>query len=268
MFRLYPVKFFQDWRIRKPKEDAESVYISEKFGVRSLHIGSDTIQSSMRIARPYDLEIGYTRAMMAFMLFMRDPRKVMMIGLGGGSLAKFVHRRLPNASTTVVELDPRVVAVARQYFRLPEEDPRLRIIIGDGATYLETVKSKSNVIIVDGYGAEAQAPALSTPAFYRSCHAALSRYGILVVNLWGGGKDYNDCVRRINVAFERKVLSLPAGKLGNIAVLAFKHAPGRPQLDNLRNAAQQLETELGLEFSRFLSDLVATNANDGKQLPF
>ena len=93
------MKIFQNWRIRKPEEDSESVYISEKFGVRTLHIGSDTVQSSMRIARPYDLEVAYTRSMMAFLLFNPEPREVLMVGLGGGSLAKFFYHRIPVSYT-------------------------------------------------------------------------------------------------------------------------------------------------------------------------
>jgi hypothetical protein len=72
------MKPLKTWRIRKPAEDSESVYISEKFGVRSLHIGSDTLQGAMRLSRPNDLEVTYTRAMMAFLLFNAAPRKVLM----------------------------------------------------------------------------------------------------------------------------------------------------------------------------------------------
>src|SRR5262245_14571019 len=83
------------WRRTTGGED--EVYITERFGVRSLHIGSDTIQSSMRLTRPIDLELSYTRSMMAFLLFRDPPARVLMIGLGGGSLAKFVYHRLPAA---------------------------------------------------------------------------------------------------------------------------------------------------------------------------
>src|SRR5512136_1411225 len=113
------MKFMQNWRVRKPETDNESVYISEKFGVRTLHIGSDTVQSAMRIARPLDLEVVYTRSMMAFLLFNPQPQNVHMIGLGGGSLAKFVYHHFPAARVTAVEVNPQVVAIARQYFLLP-----------------------------------------------------------------------------------------------------------------------------------------------------
>src|SRR4051812_48911219 len=141
----------QSWRIRKPEEDNESVYISEKFGVRTLHIGSDTVQSSMRLARPNDLEVSYTRSMMAFLLFNEDPRKVLMLGLGGGSLAKFVYHRLPQACTVAVEINPRVIAVARQFFQMPPDNERLQLVVADGAEYVGNEKLRADVIMVDGY---------------------------------------------------------------------------------------------------------------------
>src|SRR4051812_35881529 len=115
------MKFLAQWRVRKPADDSQTVYISERYGVRSLHIGSDTIQSSMRLARPNDLELSYTRSMMAFLLFIRDPAVVLMVGLGGGSLAKFAYHRLAGARIRVLEVNPRVVTVAQQYFHLPPD---------------------------------------------------------------------------------------------------------------------------------------------------
>jgi spermidine synthase len=167
------MKFLHSWRVRKPADDNESVYISEKFGVRTLHIGSDTVQSSMRIARPNDLEVSYTRSMMAFLLFNPEPREILMVGLGGGSLAKFVYHQLPSARTVAVEVNPRVVDIARQYFMLPPDDQRLTIIVADGAEYVQRVVRKPDVIVIDGYDAESQVEALSTPSFYRDCARAL-----------------------------------------------------------------------------------------------
>src|SRR3954470_5923290 len=158
------MKFLQNWRVRKPADDNESVYISEKFGVRTLHIGSDTVQSSMRIAKPNDLEVAYTRSMMAFLLFNPEPASVLMVGLGGGSLAKFIYHHLPDSRTIAIEVSQRVVDIARQYFFLPPEDDRMNVIVTDGAAYLHDNKAKADAIVVDGYDAESQVEALSTPA--------------------------------------------------------------------------------------------------------
>ncbi len=258
--------FFKSWRIRKPEADNESVYLSEKFGVRTLHIGSDTVQSSMRLARPRDLEISYTRSMMAFLLFNPDPRQVLMVGLGGGSLAKFIYHRLPRVRTVAVEINPQVVAVARQFFHVPQDDERLDVLIGDGGAYLRNGNPRADVIMVDGYDAESQVEALSTLGFYRDCARALGDSGILVVNLWGGDRNFITCVDRIAKAFDGCVACLPAGKPGNIVALAFKCSPGQPSWADLRGRAQALETAHGLEFTRFVQELTAMNPHDRERL--
>ncbi len=259
------MKFLQSWRIRKPAEDNESVYISEKFGVRTLHIGSDTVQSAMRIARPNDLEVSYTRSMMAFLLFAPDPREVVMIGLGGGSLAKFIYHRLPRAHITAVEVNPRVVDIARQYFFVPDNDARLDVIVTDGADYVQRERLDADVIVIDGYDAESQVEALSTPAFYCDCARALGDAGMLVVNLWGGDRNFQTCVNRLAKAFDGLVACLPAGRPGNIAAFAFKRSPGRPAWAQLRARATELEAQYGLEFTRFVQEFTQMNPHDSER---
>src|SRR3990170_3428003 len=112
------MNFLFNWR-RRPLARTGSVYVTEKFGVRSLHIESETIQSSMRLARPNDLELAYTRSMMGFLLFGPAPRRVLLVGLGGGSLAKFIYHRLPGTASEVLEISPDVVAVAQRWFQVP-----------------------------------------------------------------------------------------------------------------------------------------------------
>jgi spermidine synthase len=263
---LSRMKFLQNWRVRKPAEDNESVYISEKFGVRTLHIGSDTVQSSMRIARPNDLEVSYTRSMMAFLLFKPEPADVLMVGLGGGSLAKFIYHQLPRTRTIAIEVNASVVDVARQYFCVPSDDERLEIVVTDGAAYLHDNEIDTDVIVVDGYDAESQVEALSTPVFYRDCARALGEAGILVVNLWGGDRNFTTCVNRLAKAFDGLVACLPAGKPGNIAAFAFKRSPGRLTWQELQTRAEQLEARYGLEFTRFVKEFSLMNPHDEERL--
>jgi len=260
------MKFLQSWRVRKPADDSESVYISEKFGVRTLHIGSDTVQSSMRIARPNDLEVSYTRSMMAFLLFKPEPADVLMVGLGGGSLAKFIYHQLPRTRTIAIEVNARVVDIARQYFCVPPDDERLEIVVTDGAAYLHDNEVDVDVLVVDGYDAESQVEALSTPAFYRDCASALGDAGVLVVNLWGGDRNFTTCVNRLAKAFDGLVACLPAGKPGNIAAFAFKRSPGQPTWHELRTRAEQLEARYGLEFKRFVNEFALMNPHDEERL--
>jgi hypothetical protein len=104
-----------------------NIDISEEAGVRYLHFGSSWVQGAMRIARPFALELDYTREMMVPLLLHGDdwPRSVLQIGLGAASVTKFLHRHRPQAKLTVVEIEPRVEAAARQFFKLPDDPKRI-----------------------------------------------------------------------------------------------------------------------------------------------
>ncbi len=256
------MSFLPKWRLRRPAEDTETVYVSEKFGVRSLHIGSDTVQSAMRLARPHDLELSYTRSMMAFLLFSPEPRTVLMIGLGGGSVTKFIYHYLPQTQIRVLEIDPRVVAIARQCFLVPPDDARLRITVGDGAEYMAQPGGAAEVIMVDGYDAEAHVEELATLQFYRHCRARLALGGVLVVNLWGGDRQFHDILKRIESVFPDATLCLPAHKPGNVIAFAFRDVPPPLRWEALESRAAELETRYGLEFSLFVAGLRTMNRHD------
>jgi spermidine synthase len=260
------MKFLAQWRIRKPADDAQTVYVSERFGVRSLHIGSDTIQSSMRLARPHDLELAYTRAMMAFLLFHESPRDIVMIGLGGGSLAKFVYHRLPSAVVRAVEISAEVIAISRQCFKLPPNDHRLSVICADGAQYVRREDVCADVLLVDGYDGEAQVEALASGEFYAACAARLNPGGVVVVNLWSGDRQFTESLERIQAAFPSGTLCLPAEKPGNVIAFGFRDAPDPVLWSELARRADRLEAKYGLEFMRFVSGLRKMNRHDDQCL--
>jgi spermidine synthase len=259
------MKFLARWRLSRAAADG-SVYVTERFGVRSLHVGSDTIQSSMRLARPRDLELAYTRSMMAFLLFNEQPGRVLMVGLGGGSLAKFLYHRMPETATEVVEINPEVVAVARRLFEVPAADERLVVRVCDGAQFVARDGPVYGAILVDGYDGESQVEELSTRPFYDACLRRLDTRGVLVVNLWGSDRRFNDYLARIESAFPAGTLCLPAEKPGNIIVFAFRDRPDDLRWDALERRAAGLAARLGLEFGKFVRGLREMNRCDGERL--
>jgi spermidine synthase len=260
------MNFLSGWRWRKSVADVGSVYVTEKFGVRSLHIASDTIQSSMRLARPNDLELAYTRSMMGFLLFHPAPGRVLLVGLGGGSLAKFVYHRMPESLCEVLEINPDVVSVARRFFQVPASDDRLLIRVCDGAEFVARAGPGYDAILVDGYDGDSLVERLSSPAFFGACRRRLNNGGVLVVNLWGSDRKFNDYVERIESAFPAGTLCLPAEKPGNIAVFAFRDPPGNPRWCELDARALELEARYGLEFGKFVRSLRKMNRCDDQCL--
>src|SRR5574343_409589 len=141
-----------------------SIEIRESRGVRTLHFGSDWVQGAMRVSRPWDLELAYTREMMAALLLSADwpamPQRILQIGLGAGSLTRFIHRYLPEARQVVIEQSAAVVAAARQGFHLPPESARLEIIVAEGAAWVTNATDAFDLILVDGFDADGQAGGL------------------------------------------------------------------------------------------------------------
>jgi spermidine synthase len=242
------------------------VQISEEGGVRYLHLGSDTIQSGMRIGAPEELVLSYTRSMLAFLLFVPEPQRVVNIGLGGGSVAKWIHKYLRGAQQVVLEIDPRVIAVARQYFCLPPDDRRLRVIEADGASWIAGQPDCADVVLVDGYDGRSQVAELTSDEFYCNAARALRDNGMLVVNLWGNDRRFDTYLQRIEAAFEGQVCCLPAVQRGNVIAMGFRRTPTATRWDELRERARALEAAYGLEFPQFVGMLKELNPHTVRRL--
>ncbi len=260
------MKFLEQWRRAKLPEADEAVQISEEDGIRSLHLGSETVQSSMRISAPNDLVLAYTRAMMCFLLFVPEPSRVSMIGLGGGSLAKFIFHRLPNSRIVAIENNAQVIVAAHRQFHVPQHDVRLNIVQADGAVWVKQHPASSDVLLVDGYDGRRQVNELCSVNFYAAAAAALAPHGVLVVNLWSNDARFDELVQRIEAAFHGQIVLTPALRHGNIIAIAFVEAGGPIEWRSLEACAAQLERQYGLEFGRFVGGMKRLNPHTDKWL--
>jgi spermidine synthase len=245
------------------------VNVSEQSGVRYLHFSSEWVQGAMRIARPWNLELEYTREMMVSLLLRDDarwPRKVLLIGLGAASLLKFLYRHRPLAHLTVVEIAPEVVAAARQYFKLPEDTKRVNLVIGDGAEYVLNCNKEFDLIIVDGFDENAHTGALETLPFYQACRSRLSDDGILVVNLLTRSHGFKATTARICEVFDDRALVLPCAESGNAIAFAAAGNPVAIDLDELKENAQLLKEQTGLNLLPTLTRLAQAKTCLNNQL--
>jgi len=240
--------------VKKPKS---SIAVSDERGYRTLHVGGEAIQSTMRIADPWALALDYTRCMMSFLLFHAEPREVLMIGLGGGSLAKFFHRNFRKTRVRVVELDERVVIAARTHFALPPDDARLAVEIGDGAEAL--APECCDVLVVDAYHDEEHVPQLASTEFYDAAYLALAEQGVMVVNFMDDDRLLDQYLKRMEAAFGGRVLAMKALYDPNVLAFALKGFDSRISWETLRQRAQQLESRYDLPFPRYVSRLRGMN---------
>ena len=241
--------------------------ISEEFGIRKLHFGEDDTQSAMRVSDPNELVLAYSRCMMGFMLFTDAPRDALLIGLGGGSIAKWMHEYLPQTRLSCVELQAQVVNVARSMFHLPEDDERLEVIVGDGAAHVWQMPEESTeLIMMDAYSATGIAPPLATTDFFAACRDRLTEDGILAVNLWGSDKRFGEYCQRLGKIFDQRVICLPARQRGNIIAFGFKRGQNNPQWARLAERADALKAQYKLEFDEFVTDLARMNPHNDRRL--
>lgn len=230
-------------------------YLKECDGILALHFDTLSIQSEMSIDLPDELVISYTRAMMSFLLFEPSPKRIAMIGLGGGSLAKYCYRYLPQAEITVVEIDPDVIAL-RNEFSIPADDARFKVLLGDGAEFVTGAARQFDVLIVDGYDTAGLPAQLSSQKFYDDCFASLADNGIMVVNLWGGYPHYDEYLARIHNSFSDRLVIVDAEDSVNKIVLAAKNAEFPPSLSTIRHHAKLLCLSHPLNFQAKSNKLI------------
>jgi spermidine synthase len=225
-----------------------SIEVSENQGIRYLHFGSKLVQGAMRVARPWALELEYTRELM-FPLLLRPeswPRAVLQVGLGAASTAKFLFRHRPRARITVVELDADVLAAARAFFRMPD-DPRLRIEIGEGHEFTSSTRSQFDLVVVDGFDAEGRPGMLDQSPFYLACRQRLRERGLVAINLIDRGRNLGPGLDRLREAFDGQVHVLPRNPGGNTIVIAGEAVLPTPEA--LLAAAQKLKAATGLDLA-------------------
>jgi spermidine synthase len=194
-------------------------YLYEDEDSVSLHFELHSIQSRMRRDDPNALVLDYTRTMMGCLLLHPAPQRLLMIGLGGGSLPKYCHHHVPHADITVVEINPHVIAL-REAFAVPPDSARFRVLLGDGAVLVTQQPALLDLLMVDGFTYEGQPEALCSADFYAACRAALAPDGVLVVNLSAADKHSTVYRDRIAAAFDEALLAVRSDDGGNVVVLA------------------------------------------------
>lgn len=226
--------------------------IREGLRTRSLCFDAFGIQSSMRRSDPLELDLSYTRAMMSFQLFHSDPKDILIVGLGGGSLSKYCFHKFPSARVTTVEIDARVIAL-REWFVIPPDSERFRIVHADAAEYLSDRIGVADVILLDGFDAFGLPASLSSQSFYDSCHTALRSEGVLVANLLNNDPRLTTHLDRLRRACDGKLFRTMARE-GNTIAIGVKQGIVPGWLD-LYARAEAVTKSIGLDLYRYVKKM-------------
>lgn len=255
--------------MKAPTRRLPEATISEDDGVRYLHLDTPWIQGAMRIAQPQRIELEYVQRMLAALLWLPTERladgRAVQLGLGAGSLTRFSCQAL-KWPTTVVELNPQVVAACRAWFRLPDDGALLQTVLADAGEWLrgpsaQALAGQVTMLHVDLYDHEAAAPVLDDEAFYADCRRLLAPGGVMAVNLFGRDASFERSHARIVAAFGAdQVWSLRATREGNTIVVAGRDV-SLPARETLKSRAETLENRFmrqGLPASKWLRMVRAT----------
>jgi spermidine synthase len=238
------------------KSDYSHIRIRRRGDVRTLLFvrdnGQEVVETSLQLDRPHELLSPYTRFMFLSYLFHPRQEKVLIVGLGGGSMVHFLKRYDPGLSVDVVEIDPVIVRIADELFNVRSEG-RVRIVTADGVDYLESTQEKYDVIYLDAFLRPSPDTdrtgvplALKTSRFYQQIQERLTPRGIVVCNLNSHAESRED-IKTIATTFAQTYV-YEVSNSSNLVVVASP-SPRRMPPAEMAAAAEQLDRRFGTSFS-------------------
>lgn len=237
------------------------VVVTDKGRLRSLRFGSDERQSTIDLDRPDILQLAYTKWMMTSLLLHPAPERFLLLGLGGGSIARFLLRHHPAAQIDAVEKEAAVIKLARSYFLLPDSK-NLRIFQQDAVDFLVTAPSSTtyHLAFVDLFGPGSMAAPLFVTEFYQTLLDRLTADGILAINMWSGRKTHFQRARRaLLTACEGRVLQMQVKKRSNIILLGFPEQVPKKQLRRAKKNLPAYQQRYQLDFPAYIRRLRRSN---------
>lgn len=250
--------------IHMAKDDLGDIEVVDDGHYRSLHFGTEPKQSSMELADPVALTLSYTRAMTTALLFQEAPKRFLLLGLGGGSLARFLLHYYPDAHIDAVEYRPLVRDIAYSHFFLPDV-PRLQVHIEDAGYFLRQADEDRfgdyDAIFIDAFVGTGIARSVCGISVYDACRYRLNPQGTLSMNLWSG--DFiraDDIIEDLRDCFTGNVMQLPVLGKENIIALASSGYRLKKQLRQIAARGTQLEQQTGVEYGVFVRQLRKHNS--------
>ncbi|MEW5983303.1 MAG: fused MFS/spermidine synthase [Acidobacteriota bacterium] len=224
--------------------------------------GTDAIQSEMDLAHPDVPTLSYARHMMAALPVARAPVRILVVGLGGACIQRYLHKLLPGATIETAELDPEMVNVATAYFYF-KPDARQIVRLGDGRAIIEGSTQKYDVILLDAFTALSIPYHLTTREFLESVKNHLAEGGVVCANLWDAEPGYWDMVKTYSVVFPETRLLKCAGSANSLVLAMPAQADLTPRAWADKAAAFEKAHPTGLD----LPWLILRGASDMTGIP-
>ncbi len=239
-----------------------SVEIVDNGDYRSLYFAGNILQSRISISAPHNLVLYYTRYMMAALLIQPRPERVLLIGIGAGTLVSFLHHHFPECILDAVDLSSQVIKLALGYFRMPDEPP-ISIHCADGFDFLaqRNCGNRYDLILIDAFDENGMSKTIYTEDFFSLCRKTLSPGGALSCNLWSGNLQE---LERVKQAFNKHSVSriyLPVQERGNIVGLGFNTPIPWKKIDRPDKELKELAERYGFDLTEIVKIAKKNNMN-------
>jgi len=226
------------------------VYDDGKFRILSFADGDE--QSRIKLATPHILQHEYTQAMTLTLLFCQQPKRVGILGLGGGTLLSALYHAIPSIQITAVELREEVIESAKMYFKVPQ-GKRIQIEHADAQEYIKKgFNRKVDILMTDLYNTDGMEHGVLEKSFIENCARQIKEDGWLALNCWLSHKDDPHLVSTLKASFS-DIRALDTGS-GNWVVLAGK-IKNEMNSKELKAIAQKVSQQLGFPLNKWLSRL-------------
>ena len=209
--------------IYRSVDNGVELQVRDENNVRYLYLESDAIQSAMALDHPASLPVAYTRYMAGALLLIPKPRRVLVVGLGGGTLVRFIQHCAPQCEIDAVDARADVIHVAQEFFGI-QASSTVRLWHDDGAEFIQqrlTDEARYDIVFMDAYDHRGMAAPARDANVYSACAALTKPRGLFVSNLWASSPvDLRYCRGLAQRYFPGTLIAVPVPERGNIVLYA------------------------------------------------
>ena len=255
-----------DRKIKNFKIDTihNNIHVCCHQGRLEFRSGDNALQSVINLANPHQLELRNLEYLMAVLLFIPIPERILMLGTAAGSLLHFLKHHYPRSDITTVDIDAALIEQLLRREILPPAETGLRYVYDDAAHFISNSDQSYDLILVDIFNGS-QSPAwLLEKESINNLYRLLTRRGALAYNLLISSEhDFKRFYRNLRLVFNGQTLCLPVKGFENTIAYGIHTAgPVRDMSENIRFAAS-LSEKLGIDLMPVLSVIYNTNPVGG-----
>ncbi len=225
------------------------VFDDGKYRILSFAEGDE--QSRIRLSTPHVLQHEYTQAMTLPLMFCQ-PKRVCILGLGGGTLLSALYKAIPSVQITAVELRQEVMDAAQMYFKIPQ-GKRIKLEVANALDYVEQgLEKKVDLLMTDLYNTQGMDRGVLQEVFIQNCAKNIKENGWLSLNCWSDDKTNHELISTLKKYFS-DVRALDTGT-GNWVIIAGK-TKNHHNAKELKNLANKIGLELDIPLNKWLTRL-------------